>query len=371
MVKIARKILLPELRLLASVAPKESSIPVLGMLYFETKADALAITATDLEMMLCVEIKTSVSQPSEQFMAPVSEVLKMVTAAPANAMIRLEATPGGAKLTIEGGASRGFATGDMMGHFPEIYPPRPQTTQVSPTAFTRLLETTLPFIAKDDRRYTLNGALLEMRGSALRTVSTDGHRLGVAEAENGFNGHNDKCIMPKGAATVASKMLRGAESVGLCWPDADHLKVEVLVATPSVQRHLGARALVGQFPNYEVLLPKTKHPHIEVDALELSRALKSFTVKRDTVLHIRSQFGELHLSGDGCEQTIACAGTLPCDLTFNADHLQSVTATMRGAMRIHATGSLSVVSFFPAESDQEVSHLCLLMPMDPSRIKAE
>jgi DNA polymerase-3 subunit beta len=46
-----------------------------------------------------------------------------------------------------------------------------------------LIERTAFAMAQQDVRYYLNGLLFDLRGDALRTVATDGHRLALCETD--------------------------------------------------------------------------------------------------------------------------------------------------------------------------------------------
>ena len=140
------------------------------------------------------------------------------------------------------------------------------------------------FAATDDtKRFTINGTLLLIENSRLVMVSTDGHRLcyfriGIADAgaerANGF-----RCLIPIKAVRELTKIL--AEEVRA------NGKAEVRIRKGShIEFGIGnklmtAREVTGEFPNWEMVLPKSFDCFAELKAQDLRDALTRVGVMAD------------------------------------------------------------------------------------------
>jgi DNA polymerase-3 subunit beta len=139
----------------------------------------LAVTATDLEVELVASTDVAV-QDSGDITVPGRKFLDILRALPEKSQVSLSME--GEKVVIKAGRSRFSLTTLPAADFPIIEDINAQqTVKITRKELLRLLAKTHFSMAQQDVRYYLNGMLLEMDGSNLRAVATDGHRLALCE----------------------------------------------------------------------------------------------------------------------------------------------------------------------------------------------
>ena len=73
----------------------------------------------------------------------------------------------------------------------------------------RAMEKTMFAMAQQDVRYYLNGLLLEVEDSTLRTVASDGHRLALFEMTvPGLSVRHSQAIIPRKGALELARLLK-------------------------------------------------------------------------------------------------------------------------------------------------------------------
>ena len=74
--------------------------------------------------------------------------------------------------------------------------------------FRGLMERTTFAAATDQSRYAINGVLLDLQGSNVRLVATNGHRLALSTGTCDNNTQKQDCIIPTKAMTLLKRLLR-------------------------------------------------------------------------------------------------------------------------------------------------------------------
>lgn len=113
-------------------------------------------------------------------------------------------------------------------------------------------------------------------------VATDGHRLALAaadvdKAEDGSE--HLKVIIPKKALIELAKLTAGAEGGIELSRDENHLYFEIQ------NRYLTSRMLAGQFPNYDLVLPKNNDKSIALNVDRVSQAIRRVALMADERSH--------------------------------------------------------------------------------------
>jgi len=140
-----------------------------------------------------------------------------------------------------------------------------------------LVDKTRAAQAVEDVRYYLNGTLLQVREDGLYSVSTDGHRLSMAELRGDTDVANARdVILPRKAIAVLSRIVGERD---------DHVTVEV--TDRHLRVHAGGRCLTtklvdGQFPDYTAVIPTIDEPMARVDTKALQQAATRASILSDT-----------------------------------------------------------------------------------------
>jgi DNA polymerase-3 subunit beta len=104
-------------------------------------------------------------------------------------------------------------------------------------------------MAMNDPRYMLNGLLVEVAGSEIRLVATDGHRLATSHLTVDAQG-DASCIIP-------SKMVK---ELGRCFGKGATLAMSISDTHFEVRSNEGrltSKVIEGKFPDYQKVIPKS------------------------------------------------------------------------------------------------------------------
>jgi DNA polymerase-3 subunit beta len=273
------------LHITLAIAEKKSSMPILGNLLLTAENQSFRVTASDLEVTAIANGSVSVKKPGSITVG--AKVLgDLVRELPEGEMTirsadrdRVEVIAGSSKLKIVGVGA-------------EEYPVPPGLSiktkgKLPAPTLIEMINKTLYAVSLDEGRYNMNGVCVEIakdgKATALRMVSTDGHRLAlitrpldgfeftglVRKGEKKSEGAVDHVIVPRKGLAEVRKAL---ETAGDVLVGVDVSEGFLVVEGPSWK--LVVRLLDSEFPNYEQVLPKGEGTRITVLSSQLAQALK-------------------------------------------------------------------------------------------------
>jgi len=189
-----------------------------------------------------------------------------------------------------------------------------------------LIERTIFAITQEEGRYTLSGAKFELDNKNIKMVTTDGHRLAFVSTDrsNGA-GESLDVLIPRKTLAELTKLTSDFDGDINLGADENHVYFQV------GSRLLISRLLSGQFPNYEMVMPKGNDRTATFDTLSLNQAIRRVALMADDRSHaIRMHLAkeQLLISSQNAEEgeareTIATnfAGD-ETEIGFNAQYLQ-------------------------------------------------
>lgn len=265
--------LLRELQLFQGIVERKNTIPILANVLMDAKDGEVRLLATDLEVGLRSKCEATVAK-SGSLTLPAKKLYEIVKALP-ETDVRIEEDKGGVKVAAERFDSR-------MATLPrEDFPSLPDVTagaaavSLERDALKQMIGKTQFAITGEDTRYFLNGAQFVLRGDVMRLVATDGHRLAlVSVAREGGNGAAPtgddelKVILPRKTLMELNRLLAEGDGPVKFEKGENHLFFEV------GGRILISRAIDGQFPAYERVIPKNNDKQIEFEKDRLTSAVK-------------------------------------------------------------------------------------------------
>jgi len=261
-----REKLLGPLQAVIGVVERRQTMPVLANVLLNVRDGRMSITATDLEVELVASAEVNVQQAGD-ITVPGRKLLDILRALPekTNVSLLLEAE----KLIVKGGRSRFSLSTLPASEFPLIEDINAQqTVQVARKELQRLLEKTHFSMAQQDVRYYLNGMLLEIDGTNLRAVATDGHRLAVCEAPLATKAKtSQQVIVPRKGVLELQRIL---DSEG---------NTDLAIGTNHVRAQIGdvrftSKLIDGKFPEYSRVIPAAPPALIKADRDALRQALQ-------------------------------------------------------------------------------------------------
>ncbi len=271
-----RNVLMLALSRANSVSEKKTTMPILSNVLVETESsDTITVKATDLEFSLIGTYQVDVVEAGS-FCLPTRLFLSIVKSLPeGNVNIKLNAETN--QVEIRGEKDTFFAIHSIP---PEDFPALPSSEDVGFVSIPKDtivegLSFVLPASAIDDPRIYLNSVYFEGRGPGkLRFVSTDGHKLGMFDAELGTTDEFPKgLIVPrKGVSEILSLIEEpGEDEVHLGFTDT-HLFLK------KQDVEFSCRLIDSTFPNYEMVIPTSHDYEITINKNELKEAMQRIAV---------------------------------------------------------------------------------------------
>lgn len=388
-INVSTKSFTKELEWCARFIERKTTIPILTHVHLRKAGELLYLTATDLEHAATTSVPAN--GPEFELAVPVEKLLKYLKKVEDRALLlvpdiryypvkdgpHVEGCDGtgtegcceapvisSARLTIQHGDESASVGIDGMSadSFPEL-PARPLSSiEIGG------LETAIPraciAISQDASRFTLNGALLDIKDSTAQFISTDGHRLSVADAKVFDCEWRIRNAAEPFRALIPKKALL---EVGRLGDSAFLTQNEKHVFFTVGERTITATKLTGNFPDWERVMPNDLKYSVTVQNAALRKVLDRVSLFADERSHCveLSVNGTLTLNSRRSEQNatgqVPFTGpkfAYPYVSAFNATYLTEFLKTSGAAEFELRFGKSSR----PAQLDVEGWHY-VLMPM--------
>lgn len=235
-------------------------LPVLSHLLFDCDADGLSITGTDLEVELNVHVRdgVEVEQPGRATL-PGRKLAEIWRSLQETSPVSVES---GDQVTVRAGRSRFQLATLPAEEYPSMETGGEGETKLSvaPGDLRRLVEQTSFAMAQQDVRYYLNGLLLEVTDSHIRSVATDGHRLAMCTLPGGAAGSDRvQAIIPRKGVVELGRLLTDAEEPVELSLGNNYLRAKHAGYT------LTTKLVEGQFPDYIKVIPSAGERQLSGD----------------------------------------------------------------------------------------------------------
>ena len=259
-----------------SIAEKRSSMPILSNLLLDVHEGQLAITATDLEITFRGTYEAEIIEEG-RITVPARKFFEIVRIL-GDEQIYLEETDN-YNLVLEGARSKY----QLHGLSPEDFPPMPEYEGVNfidvpSDKLMDMIDKTIHSIAVEETRYNLAGVFFEKMlypdKGMVKMVSTDGHRLSLAEKEmenlDDLEMEKGVIISKKGVAEM-KKMAETVSSVKMGFTGNSG----VVLGDRMV---LVTRLLEGRFPDYNMVIPKKNNKVMSTGRKDLLDMMRRVSV---------------------------------------------------------------------------------------------
>lgn len=291
------------------VADTKGAIPILSNILIEVVDSGIWIYATDLNIGIKGFYKASVKTKGK-FTVNARKLFDIVRELP-DADINVSQKSGGKRkepeaesaelwINLSCGNYKTRLSGLPVDEFP-AFPSYGEDYLVKfePSQLKDMVKKTIFSISSDETRYTLNGTLLEADENTIKMVSTDGHRLSYIKNENPKTVEKKiNVIIPQKTTSELLKLVEDGEEAVLFSIYENHVvfKKENFV--------LVSRVIDGQFPNYDVVLPKNNDKRVILNKDVLIHALKRVSLLSDE----KSKMVKFNIEKDNIELISDTAG---------------------------------------------------------------
>jgi len=366
---IDRDTMLAEITAAARVSESKTTQPILTHLLLDASvAGTVTIASTDLKRSFRTEcpaqVKTpgAITLPAHKFLS----YLKLLPSGP----VHLKGLASG-HVQVHAGNSRTRMASRAATDFPHISTPPTNSVPLSGRVLRTLVRQSVFAVANSDDRYLLNAALLLLRPDRAGMVATDGHRLSfvvVPDDSIAVQGVR-KALLPRECLTDLLALLSATKEETVAFGEDDTTLYFRLGP-----RLLSVRKLVGQFPNYEAILPKGM-PHSTVirsaDLMTSVQRVLEFSDERSSGVKFHLADNALKISssspdrGESEEILDVSYSADPITIGFNGSYLVEFLRTIgdKGTMCLSLKDSTSAGLLIPEVMSAEYQQQYVVMPM--------
>jgi len=265
-IQTTKETLLSAIQIVQNVVSPKSTLPILSNILVEAKNEALKLNTTDLDIGISCEITVSVSEdgaitiPAKKF----SDIIKELPEGDITIV-----TKKNNQIDIEGQNCRFKLIGlpkEEFPKFPEFK--EKESIRIQQKIFKEMLRLTSFAVSHEESRYILNGILMEISGSTIRLVATDGRRL--AKIENKIEQAIKEDISLIIPAKAVQEIFRNLKEEGMV--AMIRSANQILFDIDGI--FIVSRIIDGEFPNYQQVIPPSAPTKIKVNRENLLYAIR-------------------------------------------------------------------------------------------------
>lgn len=351
-----------------SVADRRNSMPILSNVSLsDAGGDGLRLAATDLYLGATTVVPAEIRTGGKLALSA-KTLFNIVRALP----------DGEVTLTAGDNHAAEIRCGKVSYKIPgmpgEDFPPLPNPgdaafNSIPVDILAELISLTSYSMSTDDTRPHLSGSLFEGEGTALRMVTTDGHRLSKAEHQVEGKSYEFKMLVPHKGVGELKRALEDAKG-------GDGGEIEVASAAGhAFFRHgetlLSVKLADEQFPPYAKVIPQKQGKVVVTDRGGFIEALKRISLvaaDKSGGVQLHLEEGQVRIQsqnpdvGEGHEELPVDYAGESLSIGFNAKYLlDAFSALKHDEVRLELNGELDPGVVRP--SGDGVDYVGVVMPM--------
>jgi DNA polymerase-3 subunit beta len=365
---VSKQNLQKELGFVQGVVEKKNTIPVLSNILIESVGEGtIRFTGTDLDVTIRCDMDAEDISTPGSICVQARKLFEMARLLPdAPVTFKKEDNDW---VTVTCDKTRFKMVGIAKDAFPEVPSFKSAPTKISAEVVKTFIDRTIFAITQEESRYTLSGAKFILDETGAKMVTTDGHRLAYVERKGvSKNGSADSIdtLIPRKTLAELTKLTAGYEGDISLGMDGNHIFFEV------GSRLLISRMLYGQFPNYDMVMPKNNDKAIQFDGALLNAAIRRVALmadERSRAIRFHLEPNQLVISSQNAEEGEA-SETIQTeysgeevDIGFNAQYLQDFLSVIGdGKVAFEFKDGNSQAQLRPADGG-EYEYKYVVMPM--------
>ena len=297
--KAPQQKLLEALQSVAGIVERRHTLPILANVLLRKTGEDIEFTTSDLEIQVRTQATLGGDAGNLSTTVGARKLIDILRTLPPDQVVTLSAAAN--KLTLTGGKSRFTLQTLPADDFPLVN----EAVDFGP-AFSvpqKTLKTLINQVhfamAVHDIRYYLNGILFVAEGRQLTLVATDGHRLGLAQAQLETDIPKQEVILPRKTVLELQRLLKDEDT-----------PIEMRFAGNQARFNFSGMEFVtklveGKFPDYNRVIPKNHK-----NAVILGRATLLASLQRAAILtsdkfkgvRVNIEPGTLRIASSNAEQ---------------------------------------------------------------------
>jgi DNA polymerase-3 subunit beta len=267
-----RDALVEAMALITGVVAGRTPTPALQCVRLSGQDGRLTLAATDGEVALTLSIDRVDLEDDGEVLVPADKLSQIARSCDDTT---LTIVGDGDALHVRSSDSRFKVFGFPISEAPEIlaFEDVEPDFSVDGATFRGLMERTVFAAATDHSRYAINGVHLDLQGSQIRLVATNGHRLALSMGPCDSNCDKTDCIVPTKAMTLLKRLLH--DEGGTVSVKIDNGRIVFHVDNGAgCTSTLTSNLVEGTFPPFEDVIPKDLDRKAVVNKDALHRAVR-------------------------------------------------------------------------------------------------
>lgn len=320
---IKQSVLKEELGYIQGVVERKSTIPVLSNILIESLGEgSIRIVGTDLDVTIRCDAEADIKTPGSMCVQARKLFDIVRTLDGGDVHFKKEENEW---VKMKAGRASFRLAGVNREQYPEIPIFKSAPMKLSAEIFNYFIQNTAFAITNEQSRFTLSGAKFMLGDGLARMVTTDGHRLAYIERAVDSGETQMDALIPKKALLELVKISRDSGGDVQFGEDQNHIYFE------TDGRLLITRKLSGNFPNYEMVMPKDNDKKVVFDLSEMKSAVRRIALmadERNRSIRMTIRNGEVEVTaqsseeGEGSEVVPAEYSGEEITLGFNHQYLQ-------------------------------------------------
>jgi DNA polymerase-3 subunit beta len=210
--KAPQQALLGAVQAVAGIVERRHTLPILANVLLRKNGPTIELTTSDLEIQVRTKAELGGDGGSYGTTVGARKLIDILRSLPDDQVITLSSAQN--KLTLQAGKSRFTLQTLPAEDFPLVneaadYGP---SFAVPQKTLKHLINQVHFAMAVHDIRYYLNGILFVAEGKTLTLVATDGHRLGLAQAQLESDIPKQEVILPRKTVLELQRLLRDEDT---------------------------------------------------------------------------------------------------------------------------------------------------------------
>ena len=259
------------LSMVANVADRRSSMPILSFVLLDFSGSTVSITATDLEISQTAICDAEVKEPG-QIAVSAETLLKIVKELPNGSTIDMKNGKND-KLLINCGKTKFRIPTMPADKFPEI--PKDSGIEMSfnSSELLRMINKTSFAMSIDSTRMILNGVSFSVNDGSMSMSATDTYRACMTKTGVDIDIEDFNVIIPSKAVGEIKKTLGTLKD-----SNVDITIGNGFLTMTSPGQKIITKLVEGNFPDVSRIIPKNNHIKIQVSRAELVKSVKMMLV---------------------------------------------------------------------------------------------
>jgi len=314
--KAPQRSLLGALQAVAGIVERRHTLPILANVLLRKNGPSIELTTSDLEIQVRTQAELGGDAGNYATTVGARKLIDILRSLPDDQLITLSSAQ--SKLMLQAGKSRFTLQTLPAEDFPLVneaadYGPAfavPQQT------LKHLINQVHFAMAVHDIRYYLNGILFVAEGKTLTLVATDGHRLGLAQAQLQSDMPKQEVILPRKTVLELQRLLRDEDT-----------PIELRFAGNQAKFAFSGMEFVtklveGKFPDYNRVIPKNHKNAIVLGRAPLLASLQRaaiMTSEKFKGVRVNVEPGNLRIASSNAEQEEAKE---ELEIDYNGDAIE-------------------------------------------------